>query len=602
MRHGRATSAFALADPALREVSVAYSDVPLPTSAELHSLLADVPRLSRSLVGIENGPQVDVTSLVDMSMRFACLAYRRNAQSQRHVLVLRDDETLEPYGVEIQFRTPLGAHAVVYLMQRGGLPLNAVVTFKGSTLSSPGAPLLSDWVANLQVLLPWRVRRGAEMATGSASDGKGGQDAALLEGHRARVHPGWHAYLGELLASFRRFDLSELPVDLKWGDLLRGGVGASGALGGGDLWQLLCSPRCRVLMVGHSLGGALAAMAATMLGHARIGSRASTAGEDSTDDSLSASEGEEAPEGEATPSSRSPAAASAGSPATKSAATTGAGTGASSAPPRARSWRSWRASAGREGGGEGYRFGDLTRSIFTRLTEASGGGDGGGGGGGGGASPDRRARESDAQRAGAPEAARTRRARAVRAQASEQSEGLPMLVTFGSPVTGGRRFVSMQRRYVAMGGGLRVYNELDPVPSTGYGVVSSETATAGSSSAAHAGVAVSARPLGPPRARLTSRLLLVLILLLRAPPRAQVVLRNDALTAVNPYTNHLRYTINSYELCRTLCRDLPALRVRYMLPGINYAPDANNSHIAPPATLAGLADASQGGARHLKLE
>ena len=43
----------------------------------------------------------------------------------------------------------------------------------------------------------------------------------------------------------------------------------------------------------------------------------------------------------------------------------------------------------------------------------------------------------------------------------------------------------------------------------------------------------------------------------------------------------LRYCVTSYELCRTLCRDEPALRVRHVLPGLHYLPDENNSHIAP---------------------
>ena len=65
-----------------------------------------------------------------------------------------------------------------------------------------------------------------------------------------------------------------------------------------------------------------------------------------------------------------------------------------------------------------------------------------------------------------------------------------------------------------------------------------------------------------------------------------VALRNDTLTAANPYTNHLRYCITSYELGRALCPDQPALRVRYLLPGLHYNPDENNTHIAPTPTLA----------------
>ena len=72
---------------------------------------------------------------LSVCLRFACLAYRRNTAAARSVLSLPHGE-----GVEIQFRSAGGGHAVCYLYQGDAGGLLAVLTFKGSTLSSPGAP------------------------------------------------------------------------------------------------------------------------------------------------------------------------------------------------------------------------------------------------------------------------------------------------------------------------------------------------------------------------------------------------------------------------------------------------------------------------------
>ena len=71
---------------------------------------------------------------------------------------------------------------------------------------------------------------------------------------------GWHEYLQELLEAFRQYHLALLPEAL---------AAAWGLPQETDLWSLLCSRHChQVLLVGHSLGGALAAMTATLLGSA----------------------------------------------------------------------------------------------------------------------------------------------------------------------------------------------------------------------------------------------------------------------------------------------------------------------------------------------
>ena len=219
---------FVMSDSSLPGTSIAYKDVPLPSNAEVETLLSDIPSLERRLA---LGP-IDATALVDLSMRFACLAYRRNAPTARNALVLRD-EYGEPYAIELQFRAAQGAHAVVYLIRtQAGSSLCAVICFKGSTLSSPGAPLLSDWAANLRMALPW-----------------GGKDAAsgtpFLNDSpaAASVHPGWYAYLQELIASFKLYQLDCLPD----------GLSVEWSLAG-DLWNLLRSKTCeQALLVGNSI-------------------------------------------------------------------------------------------------------------------------------------------------------------------------------------------------------------------------------------------------------------------------------------------------------------------------------------------------------------
>lgn len=120
---------------------------------------------------------------------------------------------------------------------------------------------------------------------------------------------------------------------------------------------------------------------------------------------------------------------------------------------------------------------------------------------------------------------------------------LPCLVTFGCPIVGGAAFVQEQTRCVIPQGGLRVYNVHDPVVSVGHGLLSFTTATGGDCG----------RHAGHP-----------------------ILLRNDALTTANPYTNHLRYVLDSFELFPSN----PCAHVRYALPGIVYTPDADARAIA----------------------
>ena len=112
-------------------------------------------------------------------------------------------------------------------------------------------------------------------------------------------------------------------------------------------------------------------------------------------------------------------------------------------------------------------------------------------------------------------------------------------------------FVRLQNEHVAWGGGLRIFNALDPIPSCGYGLVAV---------AAAAGVATAVGSVHGGHG---------------------LELRNSLLTQVNPYANHLTYCSTSFELFP----GHPDLRARYIFPGVAYAPDKNPTRIAPTPRL-----------------
>ena len=72
------------------------------------------------------------------------------------------------------------------------------------------------------------------------------------------MHAGWQPYLAELTSAMQHASVHRLSPSL---------CEAWGLSAEQTLWDLLRSPRvARVLCVGHSMGGALATMAATLLG------------------------------------------------------------------------------------------------------------------------------------------------------------------------------------------------------------------------------------------------------------------------------------------------------------------------------------------------
>ena len=230
------------------EVPLPYHDVPVPRMDEI----AGLHRRFDVITGAERSEQFDITSLIDLCLRLTCLAYRRNAPTTATGLALHAAPEHPPHGVELQFRTANGAHAVAYLFREvGSQEMYAVVSFKGSTLSSPAAPFLSDWIANLQA---------AEVPDGDT--------------HAGSVHAGWRSYLEPLVGEMRACMLPEcLPEAVRdaWAWPSRDRL---------SLWELLRSPRPTLtLLVGHSMGGALATLAATQLASEATAAAAAAAAE-----------------------------------------------------------------------------------------------------------------------------------------------------------------------------------------------------------------------------------------------------------------------------------------------------------------------------------
>jgi hypothetical protein len=435
------------------EVQIPYHGVPVPSIVEVHSLSRCVDEIAQA----QPSERVDVTPLLDLCLRFTCLAYRRHAPTSGTGLALHAPGA-SPHGVELQFRSANGAHAVAYLFcAAGSKELHAVLSFKGSTLSSPSAPFLSDWVANLQ-------------------------PAAVVNDEVAQVglvHSGWSAYLAPLVCEMRACTLPDcLPdaVSTAWRWPTHEKL---------SLWALLSSSRCtQTLVVGHSMGGALATLAATQLAREAQMQRAKRP-------------------------STSPAAA--------------------------------------------FIDGTL-RALFASGSEGEpssrGGGSSGGGGGGGGSGSSGASGASSASNAGS-----------VPEDVPCPAEG-PVLITFGCPVVGDHEFVLTQRRLVRPYGGLRVYNENDPVASVGFGLLSLEAASGKLQTRDHGGL--------------------------------PVALVNDPLTRANPYTNHLRFCLDSDVVAAVPCL------ARYALPGLLYNPEQSSSHLPPTPMWLGPEDQKHR-ERHLEI-
>jgi len=452
------------------ELSVPYHDIPVPTMREMRGLSSHLGAISHA----NSKDTLTVTPLIDLCLRLACLAYRRNAPTTATGLALHRSPDEPPYGVELQFRAASGAHAVAYLFREPGhQEMYAVVSFKGSTLGSPAAPFLSDWVANLQ--------------PGLSGDGDSNARAPFKSGtYPGLVHRGWDDYLSQLMHELR---CCMLPDCLPDAARIAWGWPSNERL---SLWELLSSRKhcTETLLVGHSMGGALATLAAVQLAQEAAKSkpllsvtrrpvvRPSIADEDW--DTLDGH-----------------------SPSPEASGENGAGGVSLSA-----------------------SLGEMLKPLSALLISAY----------------------SAFQSASSA----TTEAHDGDPGQLPSSDAFPALVTFGCPVVGDECFVDYQNELVMPHGGLRVYNENDPVASVGYGLLSLASASGASSTKDHGGL--------------------------------PIVLVNDPLTRANPYTNHLRYCIDSEIIASVPCM------ARYKLPGLLYNPEQNSSHLPATPMLLGPDD------------
>ena len=209
-----------------------HDTVELPEATEL-------ARALRTLRRIETTPaaHTELSHALHVACSLALCAYATDTPATPRMVAS------EPAALEMQLRSATnGARAVLYLVRlpRRRRPL-AILSIKGSTLGAPGTPPLSDWRANLAVF--------------------GGRVAYLTGCVPAdvEVHSGFAGYADALISALECTSTAMLSdAQRREWRLPRGQI---------SLWALLSSTAMDdVLLVGHSLGGACAALCAASLG------------------------------------------------------------------------------------------------------------------------------------------------------------------------------------------------------------------------------------------------------------------------------------------------------------------------------------------------
>jgi len=206
--------------------------------------------MAAELTSVPEKGAADVAYPVDIALRFALLAYSRNDAEGIRYQFLQSSVSGKVEAIEIQlhgtddFRA--GAHAVLYIyrLKEGGVEV--VLSYKGSTLN------VEDWAHNLCFAT---VQCGI-MVQGSTLF-PDAEDGSELQG--VKVHTGFKAYKKTLDARMRDFSMEPLS-----GLLTEWGAAPEHA----NLYAWLHSPtssRKHCTVVGHSLGGAMATMAAVEL-------------------------------------------------------------------------------------------------------------------------------------------------------------------------------------------------------------------------------------------------------------------------------------------------------------------------------------------------
>jgi len=224
---------------------LSYNKVQVPS-------IMEVERWVQELRGVPKEGSVDVSNVVDYTLRFEMLSYLRNSGQEAQSLVLKCQASNSNELIEFQFHGTdnydCGAHAVVYLYKLPTGGIGVVLSFKGTTANS------SDWGSNLKI---WRAKdddleritKGTPLFT---------QHAHGLASE-ARVHPGYFEYYQSIVKCMKRFSIAHLQPLLDQWQTSSSGVAKT------DLWSWLHSGAnwqwCA--LVGQSMGGALASYAAT---------------------------------------------------------------------------------------------------------------------------------------------------------------------------------------------------------------------------------------------------------------------------------------------------------------------------------------------------
>lgn len=241
---------------------LSYQRVPIPPAAEASfwaESLQDTP---------ETGG-VDVTSEVDIAIRYCMLAYARNNAVTSQCIMLYNRESGAEEAVELQFDGSddfaKGAHVVVYLYRLGqGDGVGVVLAYKGSTAN------IEDWKHNVQIVTRSNASKGVanpglafgnnlfENCQQTAKDRLLGEDYTGVDAEKirkVRCHSGFLRYKRTLDEVMSNFDFANLRRTLvRWGCPTEAPDFVTWLNSGSWAW---CA------FVGHSLGGAMASIAAS---------------------------------------------------------------------------------------------------------------------------------------------------------------------------------------------------------------------------------------------------------------------------------------------------------------------------------------------------
>lgn len=243
---------------AVGRANVSYQRVGIPSNEEAVAWAEALQAVPAA------GGRTDVGAAVDLATRFCLLAYTRNCAVAAQSVLLHSRQSGLPEAIELQFHGSddyeRGAHLVAYIYRLDGSAsaatpggVGVVLAYKGSTANA------EDWKHNFRFL---SRKRGGERA-GAMSFGRHlFQRPVRSPGGRlcddVQCHSGFLMYKRTLDDRMRQFSKAPLRGQLaRWGVPSDAPHFLSWLNSGAWSW-------CAV--VGHSLGGAMAAIAATELG------------------------------------------------------------------------------------------------------------------------------------------------------------------------------------------------------------------------------------------------------------------------------------------------------------------------------------------------